>query len=360
MRPVAKAEGGSVRLLIAPLNSASQGYYWARAAELLPGVSACALAFDNGTPGMRTAPDVAVDERVGRSSYLWAKRQRKEILGGFTHVLYEAERPILSGYYGGDLTAEVRDLQSNGIKVGFISHGSDIRIPSKHTELELWSPFATSLDGLTEALEKNSVRNLDVLNSIGAPSFVSTPDLLQYAPNAKWLPTLTDPAPWRNLSRLKVGKGKPVVLHVPSQSALKGTAAIDAALHKLEVDGLVEYRTARDVAYLEMPSLIESADIVVDQVSMGLYGISSVEAMIAGRIVIAQVGDYIRDYIRGETGWEVPIIEANPETIGRVVTDIVENQDAWVSLANEGRAFAQNVHSPLRVADTLRGFLLGE
>lgn len=360
LRPHAKAgkRGADVRLLIAPANYASQGLYWARAASTLPGVSAQNLAFGYSPSTIVAKPDNSVHGNVGRHSHVWARRQRRAILRDFTHVLYEAERPILGGMYGGDVQAEISDLQSRGIKVAMVSHGSDVRTPSRHVRIEPFSPFRDPLDGLTDALEIKAARNHKTLDAFDVPKFVSTPDLIQYVPNATWLPTLTDGSLWANLTPVVLGERKPVVLHVPSRSALKGTQAIGEAMRALAEEGLIDYVEAERVPYSQMPSLVERADIVVDQVSMGLYGVASVETMLAGRIAVAQAGDYIRGSIREQTGYDLPIVEANPSSIGQVVKDIAINPDRYRHLQEEGRQFALSVHSMERAAATLRPFLL--
>lgn len=379
LAPRARAGEGEVRALIAPANYASQGFYWARAAETLPGVSCVNLAF-GWAPGVSSIePDYWVHGNVGKHSHLWARRQRKAILQEFTHVLYEAERPILGGLYDGDVAAEIRDLQAHGIKVAMISHGSDIRTPSRHVELEEFSPFVAPLDGLTEALEIKAGRNHALLDRVDLPLYASTADLLLYRPEAIWLPTLTDPERWlalppsqfwqweetspvsqeEGLPPTQGGQQKPVVLHVPSKSALKGTASIASAMRKLEEEGYIEYLEAEKVPYTDMPDLVSKADVVIDQVSMGLYGVASVEAMLAGRIVVAQAGQHIRDHIARETGWDLPIVEANPDTVYDVVRDIARHPERYRDRIEQGRAFATEVHSQERVAKALRPFLLG-
>lgn len=357
MLPLAKPGEGEVKLLIAPANSASQGYYWARAAETLPGVSARNLAFGYRPVGASIAPDFAVAGTVGRYSRAWAMRQRQVILDQFTHVIYEAERPILGSLYGEDVLAEVQDLQSHGIKVAMLSHGSDIRTPSEHVAIEPYSPFREPLDGLTEALEKGTARRRSLLAALDVPKFVSTPDLLRYLPEASWLPTLTDPARWTAVPPSRLGEDKLRVLHIPSSSALKGTVHIQSAMRELEREGLIQYTELQGIPYLEMPGKIAHADVVIDQVSMGLYGIASVEAMFAGRLVVAQVGDFIREEIKDRTGWDVPILEANPDTIKRVVADVAADPGAYADQITQGRQYALDVHSQARVANTLRPFL---
>lgn len=353
----AETRSSQVRLLIAPANSASQGLYWSQAASTLEGVYAQNLAFTSASDTIVAQPNTSVHEDVGRYSHIWARRQRKAIMRDFTHVLYEAERPILGGLYHGDVQEEIRDLLAGGIKVAMVSHGSDVRTPSTHRQLEPFSPFFSDLEGLTETLELRSAQNHRVLSSFDVPKYVSTPDLLKYVPDAKWLPTLTNAALWEDLPSAQIGRRKLVVLHVPSRSALKGTDSIRKAMRILDAEGLIHYMEAERVPYKDMPALVASADVVVDQVSMGLYGIASVEAMLAGRIAVAQAGSFIRDSVKAETGWDLPIVEATPQTVGDVVADIARNPGAYLHLITKGKAYANAVHSPGRAAEVFRTFL---
>lgn len=357
LKPVALAKPGDKRLLIARANFASQGYYWARAAETLTGVSAVNLAFGWAPSIAHIRPDVSVEGNVGRHSHLWARKQRQAILRGFTHVLYEAERPILPSLYDGDVVAEIDDLRSHGIKIAMVSHGSDIRVPSRHIELEPYSPFADSLNGLTETLETSTRLNHRVLDAVGTPTYVSTPDLLLYRPEAMWLPTVADPRRWETLPKPALESRTPVVIHVPSRSALKGTSAISPAMRQLADRGVINYVEAERVPYKDMPTVISRADIVIDQVSMGLYGVASIEALLAGRIVVAQAGRHIREYLAKETGWNLPIVEANPDTISEVVAEIAMDRRSYRNLAEQGRLFAREVHSQEAAADALASFL---
>lgn len=360
MLPVARVKKSRVGLLIAPANFASQAFYWARAAETLPGVSARNLVFGYNEAGVHRKPDVAVKQSVGWYSRIWARRQRRQIFRNFTHVIYEAERPILSSLYGTDILAEVKDLQDHGIKIAMLSHGSDTRTPSEHVRTHSHSPFQGDLDGLTAALERNTATNRAVLDALEVPKFVSTPDLLNYVPDAQWIPTLTDPAKWTALPPTRLGERKLVVLHVPSRSALKGTRYVRKAMERLQDEGLIDYIEAEKVPYEEMPDLVAKADLVVDQLSMGLYGVASVEAMLAGRLVVAEAGDYIRSHIRKETGWDLPIIEANPDTIYEVVKEVAKTPENYQQRAVDGRRFAEEVHSDRYAAQVLSGFLLGD
>lgn len=357
IRKVAVPGSGDVRLLIGPVNAASQAVEWARAAEMLPSVSACSLEFVSGEMSFSLDADTRVRYPVGRYSRAWAARQRKEIINGFTHVLYESETPILPSLYGEDLGREIADLQRNGVKVAMVAHGSDIRTPSKHVRLAPFSPFRDPLDGLTATLENKSVANRKLLDGLSIRKFVPTLDLVNYAEDVEWMPFLPNRERWSNLPRPQLGAHRLRVLHIPSRAALKGSAAISSAMSELAAAGVVDYRELRGVHYEDMPKEVVWADLVVDQVSMSLYGTTSAEAMLSGRLVVAEVGDWIREQIKLRTGSDLPVIEANPETLIDVITAVARNPQAYEGLITEGIDFANDIHSPHRVAETLRPFL---
>ena len=357
LRNVATAPEGDKRLLIAPANYGVQGHYWARAAETLPGVSAVNMRFVSDNPTMGSPSDFSVRRNVGQWSHIWGRNQFEAIKDGFTHVLIEAELPILGGLHEGDLRREIDALQNAGIKVATVAHGTDVRLPSKHRELEEFSPFVEGFPHL-DALEKKVRENHKLLDELGLPEFVSTPDLLQFRPNATWLPTVSDSEKWGNLQKPQLEDHKPVVLHMTSRRpALKGGPHIDAAMRRLEDEGLIEYVAADKIPFAEMPALVERSDIIINQVAMGLYAMVAIEGMMAGRIVVSQVWDSVRETIRNETGLDVPVVEANPDTLYQVVKDIVQNPDQYSHLGPAGQEFAKQVHSKERAAAALSGFL---
>lgn len=358
LKLTATATGGEKRLLIAPANYGSQGYHWARAAETIPGVVAVNLRFLDPAAKVRGPADFSVKKNVGRFSHIWARRQRKMIRKCFTHVLIEAELPILSPLYAGDLITEINDLEAYGIKVALVSHGSDTRLPSAHRNIEPNSPFVSSLDGLTPLLEDRAKQNLAIMDELALPEFVSTPDLLEFRPNATWLPGITEPNKWLSIPPTRLTAQKLVVLHVPGgKPALKGTPSIRPAMLKLQEEGLIEYRELRNVPAADMPTHMMEADIVVNQVSMGLYATVAVEAMLAGRIVVSQVWGSVREHIEKVTGNELPIVDATRDSVYETVKEIAQNRSQYASLGEISREFAKSAHSYEHAARALAEFL---
>ncbi|MGR4009499.1 glycosyltransferase [Leucobacter sp. 1207-22] len=345
-----------VRLYIAPVNFAGQGWEWARAAEMLPGVGAVSMHYlvpgDFGFPG-----DNIVPVNVFARSRSWQRDQFERVASSFTHVLIEAERPIFGSLFGGDVVAEVHALQGRGVKVGMISHGSDLRLPSRHRELDKWSPFHDVEWREIDVLERQATAHREVLAAISAPVFVSTSDLVEDWPAAQLLPVVVEPTAWQG-GNAPLRNRVPVVLHAPSKAHIKGTHLVEPLLQRLHVAGLIEYRQVQGIPAAEMPAHVKQADIVVEQFRIGCYSRAAVEGLAAGRVVVGHVHDQVREHVREVTGRTLPIVEATPETLEEVLHDMMTNRERFQEVAAAGPRFASEIHDGRFSAQVLaRAFL---
>ncbi|TDW18630.1 glycosyltransferase involved in cell wall biosynthesis [Kribbella kalugense] len=346
-----------VRMLVGPTNSAGQGHAWARAAKTVEGVDAVSF-----TMHRKGRFEFAEDYGVPLAWFgqpRWQRAQERYILTNCTHVMVESLRPIFGARGYPDAGADIAAMVDKGIDVALVFHGSDIRLPSRHAKRERWSPF-TPGDELTERLEQQARLHAELVESLGLPVFVSTVDLLDDVPDAKWLPVAIDPAPWQQAARPLFSQDKPVVAHVPSNAKLKGTEEIDAVLTRLHDTGQIEYRRITGVPHAGMPAVIGDADIVVDQLRIGLYGVAAAEALAAGRIVVSYVGDAVRQRVRSLAGREVPIVEADPDTLGDVVTGLIAERGAAAERAAAGPGFVTELHDGRRSAEVLKNWLISK
>ena len=351
--PVARP--GKTRLLIGPANFAGQGYEWARAADLIPGVSAVNVERIGGNGVSGFAADFGVRPDIADFSPLWARRQRRA-LSGFTHVLIESGIPLYSAGRREKLADHVRDLQALGLEVGLLWHGSDVRQPEVHGRIEKYSPF--NEDGVLLPIYSTTRWAHRAANELDVPEFVSTPDLLRYRPNAAWLPTVVNPDDYLP----EVGglvPSVPVVLHAPSKALLKGTQYVREAASKLQDEGLIEYREVSGVTREQLQELIRQSDIVVDSLALGMYGVVSVEAMLLEKVAVANVWESAREYILSSTGQVVPVAQADPSSIERVLRELAVDPELRTEIAELGRPFASSVHSRSRAATVLAPVLEG-
>lgn len=347
----------AVRLFVGPANYAGQGWAWARAAERhLPGVGARTFLFVDGSFGFPV--DYSVPVTMYARSKRWQKEQREDLLSHYSHVLIEAERPVMGTLNGTWADGDIKVLRRAGVQVGLISHGSDVRIPSRHAELFADSPFHDRGWDSVPILERTATHNARLLNRYDGHVYVSTLDLLDYVPDAVWCPGIVDPEVWATEAPV-LERTVPVVVHAPSKGRMKGTQLIDPVMEELDRRGVVEYRRIQRVEPHEMPGVYQDADIVIDQFTMGLYGVAACEAMAAGRVVVSFVGDAVRGRVREATGHELPIVEATPGTLVEAIESLLDDRSAAARAAAAGPGFVREVHDGRRSAEALRPFLLG-
>ncbi len=346
----------AVRLFVGPANSAGQGMLWCRAAEHhLPGVSAVSMRGLGGDE-FQAAVDLRVPVAVYQRSAVWHSRL-EAFLERRTHVIWESGLPLLGRACGSDVSAELARLASAGVHGALLFHGSDVRLPSWHAARNPWSPFRVG-SGPVRALEETATDNLALARTAEVPVFVSTPDLLALLPTAAWCPVVVDTSRWGALDPVSLARRKPlVVAHAPSRGWIKGTDRIEPTLHALDREGVIEYRRAEGIPHDAMPDFYAAADVVLDQFLLGSYGVAACEAMAAGRLVVGHVDEEARASVRDLTGRELPILEADVESLESVLRGVADDPEAYEGLRASGPAFVGEVHDGRRSAAALAPFL---
>lgn len=345
-----------VSLVIGPTNMAGQGGAWATAVAVhLDGVDAASATLQRA--GVLQFPtDLRITD-AERKDPAWVARFEHEVMATRTHALLENALPLHgSSSLPIETAHHVQRLQGAGLHLAFAFHGSEVRDPRIHAETYAWSNFRDADAEWVASLQHRVDEVRTITAALDLPMFVSTPDLLSYVPGATWLPTVVDAHRFASTHQV-LERDVPVVLHAPSRAATKGSARIDEVLGRLEAEGLVRYRRLSGVRPERMPREIAGVDIVVEQVGLGLYGVFAAEAMAAGRLVIGQVGDVVRDRVRAATGLEVPTVEAGADHLEAAVRAALNDRDAARAVAAAGPAYVADVHDGRRAAAALAPWL---
>jgi hypothetical protein len=350
--PASSAPDAALRVYLAPVNYAGQAWQWGRALERHHSSAGAVNLVVRTARDFRHPADQVVPLGVYAASRRWQRDQRAAILGGFTHVVIEAQRQPFGALLDESVARQAHEIRRAGLGVVMVCHGTDIRLPSRHAARDPESPFRDALRRMAPRLERIAARNARILRAINAPVLVTTPDLLLDVPGATWLPSVVDAATWATSTPV-LERARPVVAHAPSSGPVKGSEAIDRVLGRLDDEGLIEYRRIQGVPFERMPEFYGSADIVVDQIRLGIYSVASLEAMAAGRVVIAYLDDHTRSVVREDTGWDIPIASARAAELEAVVRGLVADRDAARSLAAAGVRFVADVHDGRRTAQVL-------
>lgn len=338
------------RVLIAPVNYSGQGTAWARALAAADSkISARSMAVD--VPGGFSFPaDLVVPVGTYHNDPDWQRRQF-DAAAAATHVLIEAEEPPFGRLLNRSVSAQARALADRGVNVGLLAHGTDVRLPSRHMADHPRSYFADAAAYAPRA-EVLAARNIAFLEGSGRPLFVSTPDLLAYVAGAKWCPVAVNPEHW-SVDRARREPTEPLrVAHAPSVGAVKGTQLIMPALQQLQRAGVISLELIEGVASADMPAAFARADVVLDQFRVGSYGVVACEAMAAGCVVVGDVSANVRAYVRAQTGCDLPIVQADPDTLEAVLCALATDE-AFDQRRADGIRFVQTVHDGRRSARSL-------
>ena len=144
-------------------------------------------------------------------------------------------------------------------------------------------------------------------------------------------------------------KKKPLVLHAPTNPEFKGTVYVEDVIQKLQTTHEFEYKRIEKMSNEEALKLYEDADIIIDQILCGSYGLLSVESMALGKPVIT----FIRPDLLNTFPPELPIVNANPDNLYDQVKLLLENPILRQHLGLLGRKYVTTYHNHPVVCEKL-------
>jgi glycosyltransferase involved in cell wall biosynthesis len=175
---------------------------------------------------------------------------------------------------------------------------------------------------------------------------VGSYDAIRWVPEAEVIPpgidlTAYDLAP--------PSDGRPVILHAPSSRRRKGTEHVIAACEGLDA----ELELVEGLHHDEARERYRRADIVVDQLNAGWYGIFAIEAMALGKPVLTFLHEEAVARTEEALGVRVPIVSVTKETLRERLEELVADPERRRRLGEESRAYVEQVHDVERIADRL-------
>jgi len=176
---------------------------------------------------------------------------------------------------------------------------------------------------------------------------VGSYDAIRWVPDAHVIPPGIDfraiePPPPTNRER-------PVVLHAPSSRAKKGTEHVVAACKELDV----ELEIVEGLDHREAFERYRNADVIVDQLNAGWYGVFAIEAMALGKPVVTFLHDEAVRKTEEAFGVDVPIVNATAETLAGALRPLVESAEERRRVGRASRAYVEEVHDLERMTDRL-------
>jgi hypothetical protein len=116
-------------------------------------------------------------------------------------------------------------------------------------------------------------------------------------------------------------RARPLVVHVPSNALIKGTASVLDVVGRLRDRFVFDFRLIEGVTHAAAMDLVRQADIVLDQFVIGAFGLVSLEAMAMAKPAVC----YLTPGVRAACPADIPIVDASADdlydTLATLLTD---------------------------------------
>ena len=209
-----------------------------------------------------------------------------------------------------------------------------------------------------------AARKKSVMHYLGSDIRGKTPEQLAYGRKAdaevigsydaiRWVPHAEVIPPGIDLARIAPvppsARARPLVVHAPSSRRRKGTEHVLAALEGLDADLELVEGLHHEQAF----ERYRAADIVVDQLNAGWYGLFAIEAMALGKPVVTFLHEEAVRRTEAAFGTRVPIVSATAETLREALRPLVADAARRREVGAASRAYVERVHDLERVTDSL-------
>lgn len=270
----------------------------------------------------------------GRSFMSW------EDLGGFNRFPF----------------ADMRLAKQLGRTVVMTYQGCDARLAGQSNQRnevtpcapEACSAFATCVSSI-DASRKQTIQTVDDLADL---VLYVNPELGHFLPRGHFLP-------YGNVDveaivpEARPANQKPVLLHAPSDPAIKGTQAIVQALDALKTEFDFELQLVKGVPHAEAMTLYRRADLLIDQVLAGWYGGLAVELMAMGIPAACYLRDSDLHLLPAPMRQALPVQNIDPRRLVDDLRALLSRRAEWPELGRRSREFVMRWHHPGKLASVL-------
>jgi glycosyltransferase involved in cell wall biosynthesis len=244
---------------------------------------------------------------------------------------------------------DLRLLRRLGKTIVVVAMGSDLRSwPSMLLDLR-----AARLDQHARFIEQDIVPYLGAREELKRRKAARIERYAQHVfarPNSSQLLTKQYHLLWIPVDlrewQYELAPGPPLIVHAPSNAAMKGTRYVLEAVARLRDEGVrFDFELCENRDHAEVKSLLARSQIVVDQLLLPGYGLFALEAMAAGNAVIGSA-------VGGYNGFpeDLPVLTTTPESVYANLRMLIEEPEVRHRLTERGRGYVGRHHELMSVA----------
>lgn len=233
--------------------------------------------------------------------------------------------------------------------------GSDIRNPEKLRKINPW--FDETFD---KGYEYKNLESSDRKNTVQLKfskydaQVLSTPEMLLYVredlfPNPKTLFQRIDLKDFQPVFP-EISNRKPKIVHSPSAPIAKGTPYIEKVIAELKETHDFDFVYLTGMSRNEVLKEIQTADIFLDQIVCGSYGMASCEAMAFGKPVMCYL---LPELFELGLPSDCPIVNTNPSNLKENLVQLLSDPELRNCTGIKSRSFVETYHDSNKIAPQL-------
>ncbi len=242
-------------------------------------------------------------------------------------------------HFGTSLTlnnCELPLLRELGKKVLMHHWGSDVRLYSQAVKNNPYVKVKVWHEGTIRGMLTRLSKQIDTCAVCDRELFEYVKN---YYPRVVFIPLVIDIRDF-NLSEEAPPNKRLTIVHAPTSPEIKGTAHVLQAVEQLKSEYDFDFILVQGMPYAEAKKVYQSADIVIDQLLVGSYGLFSIENMALGKPVVCWISDFMMD----KYAQELPLIRANPDTVKQVLEGLMKNRDSLQEIGRRSRQYVEVYH----------------
>jgi hypothetical protein len=145
-------------------------------------------------------------------------------------------------------------------------------------------------------------------------------------------------------------KTKPLIIHSPSAQIAKGTNYILPIIEALKSEYDFDFKLLHNISRNEVLEIMKDADILLDQIILGSYGLATCEAMAFGKPVMCYI---MPEVFEAGLDKECPIVNTNPDNLKENLIKLITNPELRHNIGIESRKFVEKYHNADTIAKEL-------
>lgn len=231
-------------------------------------------------------------------------------------------------------------LKAIGKKIFMEYHGTDIRYMINKIENDQLVRIEDS------ELKQKSIRKQKRIYKYLDGIFLHDRELVcnLYDPSGKLnlLPLRIDLSNFN--SKVSHSNERLMIVHAPSKRAVKGSDLIDKIINDLKKDYDIDYVVIGNMNHKQALQVYEKADIIIDQMIIGAYGMLSIEGMALGKTVVCYVAE---DNMYDQSN---PICNTTIKGLRDCLVRLIEDSNLRAEYSLNGKKYVEKFHCSKKVA----------